>query len=460
MTNNTKTKTQTGFLTLEILLSLMLLGSLVLASIALVFSNQALAIDTQNNTEALAQAKAGLENAVTSGFNFIPPPDTNVGGFNLHLQTTWLANYAKSVTSKSTYAFSGRPQSVEVNGLLTDTNPELGRDTCSLNFSGSWQSPIVHSNIITAINNPATAVDVNNNLAYVATNASNQALEDFYVYDVTDVDHPTLKGKLNTGPGLNALHVAGNFAFAASNGVASQLHIINVTNPASPTVLKIKVPNWGGVSSDGKGTAIFYSKNKIYLGLTKSNGPELHVYDVSNPSAPVWLGAYETNTGINGIYVFNNIAYLALADGKLLTALDVSDPSHISETGFYSPPGSASQSGQSVSVLGDNIFLGRAGGLPALGYKELYAINSSNLTNPIADYDLNSSVRGIFARGGLLFLATNEASKELQIFSYGSSLSPLSNIDLPAEANGLDCEGNNIFLSLNNGSLQIVSPGN
>ena len=354
MTNNTKTKTQTGFLTLEILLSLMLLGSLVLASIALVFSNQALAIDTQNNTEALAQAKAGLENAVTSGFNFIPPPDTNVGGFNLHLQTTWLANYAKSVTSKSTYAFSGRPQSVEVNGLLTDTNPELGRDTCSLNFSGSWQSPIVHSNIITAINNPATAVDVNNNLAYVATNASNQALEDFYVYDVTDVDHPTLKGKLNTGPGLNALHVAGNFAFAASNGVASQLHIINVTNPASPTVLKIKVPNWGGVSSDGKGTAIFYSKNKIYLGLTKSNGPELHVYDVSNPSAPVWLGAYETNTGINGIYVFNNIAYLALADGKLLTALDVSDPSHISETGFYSPPGSASQSGQLIKFNQSN----------------------------------------------------------------------------------------------------------
>lgn len=453
---------QTGSLTLELILSLAFFGIVISGILTLIFSNQYLIIDSGNSQQAIAMSSGGIAGAKGEGFAYEPAADLQSEVFTKKETQEWLADYAKNVLVNTSFKIAEASKEVGFDQVFFDSQNTLGRDTCNLYFSNSWQNPELVSSASLSANNPATDVDVNNNLVYVSSNSATQSLEDLSVFDVSNLNSPELKNKINTGPGLAAIHKAGKYIFAANDGVSDQLEIINVENPNSlgPTI-KIKVPNFNGQPSDGKGNSIFYYQNKIFLGLTKNNGPELHVYDVSNPQFPYWLGAYETNTAVTGIYVFNNIAYLALADGKLLDVLDISNPSNISELTHYSPSGSTSQSAQSVGGLGDKVFLGRAGGLPALGYKELIMLNKNTPPAIMAEYDLNASVRGMFVRSGLIFLSTNESNKELQIFNFsppGSSF--LSGLDLPAPATGIDCEGDNLFLSLENGAMAIIAGQN
>jgi hypothetical protein len=453
-------KHQTGFLLLELMLFLALTATLLAVILPLVFNNQLLIVDSQNRRSGLALVTLLSQNTAQLGFNGLLAPDAKAGVFDLRQDLTWLADYAQSVSSQAVYKIGGSVKKVELNNLLIDQSSNLGRDTCNLFFSANWTDPKLKGSASLSSLNPATAIDVKNNLAYVSSNSPVQSQPDLTLFDVSNLNAPTIIGQINTGPGINAVHLAGEYVFAANDGISDQLEIIKISNLSNPgPVIKIKVPNFNGLSSDGKGSSIFYYQNKIFLGLTKNNGPELHVYNVSNPQFPVWLGAFETNTGVNGIYVFNNVAYLALADGKLLNVLDVNNPSAIFELGSFSPTGSTSQSGQSIAGLGDNIFLGRAGGLPALGYKELYVTNKNNISSPIASFDLNSSVRKIFVRNGLLFLATGDTTKEFQTFSFtNNSLSFLSGLDLTSSATSLDCEGGNIFVTQEDGKMQIISP--
>jgi competence protein ComGC len=454
-------KFQPGFLLIEIMLFLALATTIMVITLPIVFSSQIIVTDAIIKTQALTAVKAVAEKVEAVGFNYSLEASVNLDNIFLQQSYTWLADYAKNFTALASYSLSGQTKSVNLESLLISNQNLYGRDTCNLFFSGNWQNLNLKGQINLSLSNPSTDIDVNNNILFIAANSTTPSLEDLWSYNVSNLESPSLNAKLNTGPGLSAIRLVKDYIFAANDGTTDQLQIIKIFESNNfGSIIKIKVPNFNGQVSDGRGVSIFYYDNKIFLGLTKNNGPELHIYDVSNPQFPVWIGAFETNTAVNGIYVFNNIAYLSLADGKLLTVLDVSNPAHITEINFFSPIGSGSQSGQSVVGLGENVFLGRAGGLPALGYKELFILNKNNLTLPQVEHDLNASVRKMFVRNGLLFLATNEANKEFQVFTFGSNfINFLSGQDLSAGATALDCEGENFFVSQEDGKVQIISSG-
>jgi hypothetical protein len=136
---------------------------------------------------------------------------------------------------------------------------------------------------------------------------------------------------------------------------------------------------------------------------------------------------------------------------------------HITEAGFFSPSGSNVQSAQTLAVLGNNAILGRAGGLPNLGYKELYWLNVSTTSaiSVIAESDLNASLHGSFVRDGLIFGAFRQTGSEFKIFSLAPALKKISDFPLPYYPLSLDCEFQNIYLSLENQpQLQILAPLN
>jgi hypothetical protein len=64
------------------------------------------------------------------------------------------------------------------------------------------------------------------------------------------------------------------------------------------------------------------------------------VIDVSNPSSPREVGAYDTPGSALGVAVSGTYAYVA--DGSEgLRVIDVSNPSSPREVGFYDTPGDA-----------------------------------------------------------------------------------------------------------------------
>jgi hypothetical protein len=456
-----KSESQNGFLTLEIVLCLALISIFVFGIFALAFSNQDIVEDSENSANALQLANVGMEGALAGGFNFVSPPDQTNAGFIEHLQTDWLADYAKKVTSRVSFVSSGRPLKVELNSLVTDWQNGLGKDTCALGFSGDWKNPVLRGALSTGAGNPATDVDALGGEVYVATNGSAQSMDDFFVVDAADLDHPSIIKSINTGPGLNSFQAAGDYVFAANSSINGQLQIIKISSSNSPTVmLNVKFSDAG---SGGVGSSIFFTGGKVYIGTQKNAGPEFYVYNVQNPLAPQWLGEFEIGSGVNKIYVYGNYAYLATGDVNRFRILDISNPANIKEVGDFGGVGGTAQSGQSVAMLGGQAVLGRAGGLPGDHIPELYLLDVNNPQNiqNLNSADINMSVNDIFLRAGLAFFATNKTGGQFQIYSLANNqLTFFSSAALPAAAAALDCEGENFFMALSGDpSLQIVSPG-
>jgi hypothetical protein len=307
---------------------------------------------------------------------------------------------------------------------------------------------------------PATGVDINNKIAYVTVNGDGN-LDDFFVVDVRDLDHPVILNSITTGPGLNAVHVAGDYAFVANSSVKGQLEIIKISDPAHPVL--IQQAKFEHAKDGGVGSSIFYYQGTVYLGTAKNDGPEFYVYDVRNPLAPVFKGEFEIGSGVNKIYVYGNYAYLATGDVNRFRILDISNPGSIKEVGDFSGVGGTAQSGESVAMLGGRAVLGRAAGLPGDHIPELYLLDVSQPAGiqNLNSADINTSVNDIFLRGGLAFLATSKPGGEFQVYNYANNqLAPFASAGLPAPPSALDCEGENFFLALSgNPILQIISPG-
>jgi hypothetical protein len=451
-------KDQKGFLTLEIVMCLALASLFFFGTAALVLSNQDMQVDSQNDAYALKISQAGMETAMVAGFNFAPPPDAVDGNFTEHLQTNWLTGYAKEITSRVSFVSSGRPRQTELNSLVTDSANALGRDTCALGFSGSWQNPKLRGAVSNPQGSPSTDVDVNNNRAYVAVNGDGN-LDDFFVVDVSNLDHPVILNSITTGPGLNAVQIAGDYAFAANSSVKGQLEIIKISDPAHPVL--VQHAEFADAAAEGVGTSIYYYNGRVYVGTAKNDGPEFYIYDVSNPLAPQFLGEFEIGSQVNKIYVYGTYAYLATGDINRLRILDVSNPGAIKEVGDFSDVGGTAQSGESVAVLGGQTVFGRAGGLPGAHIPELYLldVNHPSAIGKLDAADINMSVNDIFLRGGLAFLATNKSGAQFEVYNYSSGrLNFLASAALPSDAVGLDCDGENFFVAQNGSQiLQIIS---
>lgn len=452
---------QEGFLTLEVVISIGLVAMFLSGALALSFSNQSLVIDTVNNHIGLQKAQGGFGEAQAQGFDFAGNTPVVENGFTQEGGFIWLSDYAKQIFSRSSYFSLSRAQAVEIDGLVMDKTDVPGRDTCDLYLKGDWSHPKTRGSVSGPGGVLGKDVDVLNGVAYVAADGNSSA-PDFFAVDVSSPDAPYILAQLNTGPGLRQLHAAGAYVFAANAGV-DQLHIINISNPAAPAVSKkIKMSSYVA-AADGKGRSVYYSGYKVFVGLEKNSGPEFFVFDVSSPLSPLYLGSFEAGSVVSSIYVYGNLAYITTGDEKRLKILDISNPSAIFEAAAFVPnAGNTVQAGESLAVLGDNIFLGRAAGLPSAGIAELYALDKNNLSAALAPVDLNSSINGMFYRVGLLFLAVKPsgANKAFEVFSFeNGALNRIGQVDLIADATGLDCEGSNMFSSLDsNVILEVITP--
>lgn len=178
------------------------------------------------------------------------------------------------------------------------------------------------------------------------------------VIDVNDPANPELVGLLET-PGLDLLEIeiADSYAYAACQ--FGGLHIINISNPASPAEVSIYP---GIIAGD-----IDVAGNYAYV-TARSEG--LHILDVSNPSLPVHavtIEGYASKVSVKGNYLY------VTGDGlKIYDVSDLTSPQLV---------GSNEDLGGDIFIYGDYAYL-------STGYGTLVTIvNISNPSSPIVVYD-------------------------------------------------------------------------
>lgn len=449
-----------GQSTLEIVIAITVFTIGVTSIILVIFGGQSLSLDSENSTQALRLAEQnleGLEASSTYNFNELASSSSTQNEFTEEIiVTTTTDSNTKQILSRVSWKTDPlRTQKVELSTLVTNwfNVQNTGGDTGGGDPTGNWCNPTTLGTIDLGAGESATDIDVVTSTAYMTAIASSQSKADLFLVDVSSGSNPVIASSINTGPGLNALDVAGNYAYVAENKSSKQFQVIDISDRNNP----ILVASATLTSNSAVGRSIFYYDKKIYIGTDDNeNGHEFQIIDVSNPANPVILGNASISHDVNAIFVQNNYAYLATSDrSQDIQIFDVATSSAPRFVSSYNIAGDGEA--RSLYAVGNTLYVGRESGGDEF---DILDVTNPTSVQSLASKAIGNTVNALTVRGKYAFLATSDPNNELKIFDISnlSNITACSNFNFPNIATGIDYDNNFVYTAVrSNDGLRIVA---
>ena len=434
---------------IEILIALTIFSLSASAIIMMTFGSESVILGAEKELSSLSSAKNILENARAIAKE----------NFNAVNSTDKLLTNDLTPCKKLTRATEDKSELITI---LTDIKTFLayGNDCYDEEPKGAWNALEIIGSLNIESDIEITHLDVKSKIIYVAAKSPILSKSDLFIINASDPENPTLVSSLDTGPGLNAIDVAGNIAYATSDNATNQLQIIDIGDIYNPSLIAYR--SLPGVLESGsypQGRSVFYYNKKIFIGTKETAGPEFHVFDVSDPLSPTWLGSKEITNNINAISARNDLAYLATSGNarEVLILNTVIFP--MTQIGTFDAPGN--EDGTTINMLGNKVYLGRK---RSASNPDFIIIDIQNPALPIflgsknLGLKYSNEVKKVLTSGDFTFLAAND-EKEF----YACNIKNPENIPDCAILNSadklssLDYEDNLIYAStLNNDAIQII----
>lgn len=458
---------------IEVILSIALLA--MFASTLFVYIGTQL-LDTTESAGALAaleQAQEGLEAArairdadwtslaagahgvaLTSGaWTFQGASDAS-NGLSRVVTVSDLSTDERQVVSTVTWQTpNGQTRSTSLA-----TNLSNWRNAAQPLLWGNWGNPQTLGTIDLGAGVAGTGVRVRSKYVYMTGTASTQSKNDFFVINATDGTHPTIAASMNTGPGLNALAISGNYAYVANDSESNQLQIIDISTTSSPSLTKsFSLPG----DTETPALSVAVSGTYLIMGAQINGGPELYMIDVSNPAAPVVKSTLEISANVNRIVVSGNRAFLATSNSaKEFMVVDISNPLAMAVTAQVNLPGSNAAKGLYVNEQDHRAYIVRdqaSGTSPEIN---IYDVTNPDAPTLLGSSEFSSGMTAVFAADTLMFLATSVSNLEFQIFTATDPQATvyLSGLNFPQVGNDIAFESNIIYIAVrSNDALRIVT---
>lgn len=256
---------------------------------------------------------------------------------------------------------------LSINRLFFDTKRDLGLGGDCLGYP-SAPSSLEELDTLHINNTVLSDIDIVGDKAIVSANSESTTSPD--VYSVSIGEELMVVNSVDSGEGINVVDVTGEFVFAGARQSTEQFQVFYINDDSLDLVATSSLPSVTG--SWPEATSIFYENEKVYIGTHRTAGREFHIYDVSDPYHPVWLGYKEVNHNINDIVVRDGIAYLATSGNvRDVIVLNVENPTNITQLAALDIAGN--EDGRRLFLTGDILYLGRFKALTPSG-KDLYKI--------------------------------------------------------------------------------------
>ncbi len=463
---------QRGFSTIELLIAFAIATIFLSGAALLAFGGQTAGLDVALTNGGMQRVVSQMRTAVASSTKNWNATMSSVTGF--YNQTNAVTNISpcmKKITSNTTWTTEhARGQNIALSTYLgsADQAKAYGGGCNPFPSNVVWDNPASFGSIDVS-GSDGTGVEVRtkgaNKYAFVTQDPSPLNGDDFIVINVTNANSPSIiSTPLNNFKGLNGIAIGGNYAYVLNNDNTTQLRVINITNPASPSEIvgaQRTLPNIVSTCSPAaspclSGKTISYYNGRLYIGTpyiafgTGIQNHEFHVYCVDDtvtsgctPQTPVWLGSFNVNHNVNDIAVTRQtisgvpktVAYLAVsatvAGEPELRSYDVTNPASISTLGTFNPSGTLY--GRSINLSGDVAYFGRdrATGVTNKDFYVLSIANPNSLTE-LSSRKLGIAntkwVVGTSIQGHLAFVATNDSTTPLFIYNVAnpSAITPIS----------------------------------
>lgn len=357
-------------------------------------------------------------NIVTSGGAL--DPDTK----KITSTVTWLNKSSRAETlTLSTYLTNWRISIVTAPtpSVIPTLPPPPTSWGSSSTISTTFDLTVANSGHATA---DGLSIAYANNKVYLGR--ANNSGSEFYIFDVTTPDSPTLLARRDLLGSPNDIVINGNYAYIASTDNVSELQILDISNPATIgnagklTSIDLTTANSGDNNSDP--IKLFMSNSYLYMLRNVGNGKDFLVFDLSNPANPgapigisTGLVATVTNMVISGEYAY--ITSTSNADELQVVSLATKTaPTKIFSLDLNSTNNNAD--GLSIALAGNYVLVGRQAS-PA---PELYSIDISAPTTPTLvstmEVGFNVTELAVDASAKSIFLSTNDNAGQLKIANY------------------------------------------
>jgi prepilin-type N-terminal cleavage/methylation domain-containing protein len=322
--------------------------------------------------------------------------------FTRQITITTAGTNRKTVTSVVTWPAAG-------GGTSTVTlTAELSNWPAAIKLWTNTATPVAPAvNDITGTNN-AIKTAVQGNYAYTVLNIV--TTNNFVITNISNPASPTSTAFSIAGTPTN-IYVVGNYAYVTNQLDTAELQVVDITNPAAPSVVASV-----NMTGTGNGQGVYVSNGFAYVVRAADatvGANELTVVNVSSPVAPVVAGGYNNDAlTMNEVVVLGTTAYIATSSTtQELAVINVTTPATPTLTVLFNTPTAVAAT--TIAGFGSTLLMGMG-----TTVNEINVITpatpsiSATFTATGAVNDIDYDVTNKFA-----FLATASTTTELQILN-------------------------------------------
>lgn len=232
-----------------------------------------------------------------------------------------------------------------------------------------------------------------------------------HVVDGNDPGTPEVFGTAYVGWLLESVALQGGICYAGSG--FPYLHVFDVTNPQAPLALSTQnFSALGGLSVMG----VVTTGDLTYASVGGLDNVSLCILDTSDPSAPRTLGTWRCAGEAKGLAISGGLAYLATGNDYGVRIVDVSNPRAVPLRA------SVGLSAQAVAAAGSLAYV--------LGGGSLHVVDAS-VEPPAVLGALPLAGNGVAASGSYAFVTAGSAGLQVVDCTDPSAPTLLSNVPVP-----------------------------
>ncbi|HWT55735.1 MAG TPA: hypothetical protein VN031_01735 [Candidatus Microsaccharimonas sp.] len=362
----------------------------------------------------------------------------------------WQANAVWSQTTQADFTGDTLTNTCATN--TCDTNTAFLTDSAYLQDSpATWQLPSVFGGYNLSTN--TTGNDI-----FVATISGVPYAFLGYatglaILNISNPASPTLTGTYTTTAAVNGVFVSGTTAYLATSITNGQLVTVNVANPAAPALLKnFQITDTNNVAATAvyvSGTTAVVTKKKVGKALLFNTYGEINTVNVSNPAAPSLSDSINVGSDCNNVWVNGTTAYIGTSvTNAQLNIVNIATPTNITSSATVNL--GANTASVVINSATSTAYIATANNT-STGEVRIYHLNSATSLTSQGSYEVGGNATGLGLDTGnpdYLAVTSGVAGRQLMILNVTSPTAPtlVNNITLSNTGNTVRIYGSYAYV--------------